>query len=204
MTNNFRLMNKNLRTLTVMAVLSALAVVLSYLEIPLPFFAFWIKLDFANVPALMAAFAFGPLAGVGVLAITNIFHAILRGATNGIGELANFIMGAALILPAGLIYKRDYNLRHTRLGAWVGSGAGTVVSVVTALVTNVYVLIPLYSRLFHIDIDQIGFLFGTGGMTGYLLAASLPFNLLKSLLTCGVMLVAYKPLSPILHGRSRR
>jgi len=186
-----------------MAILTALSILLSRFEIPLVFFAPWIKLDFTWLPALLATFAFGALGGIGVLGITNLLQWLTHSTTGGIGEIGNFVLGAALILSAGLIYKRDYQLRHTKAGAWVGSAVGTVVTVLSALAVNTYFLIPLLMGS-TAPLDNMTFMFGMSGLTGYLLTVTLPFNLLKSAIICGVLLLIYKPLSPILHGRPRR
>lgn len=132
-----------MRAMTLTALLSAAAGVLMLLNFPIPFFPPFVKMDLSNVPALVAVLAVGPGAGVMVELIKNLIN-IAQTTTGGVGEMASFIIGTALVLPAGLMY------RHTR-GIVRSLAAGTVSSVVVSAFANYYVLIPLYSRFIPMD-----------------------------------------------------
>ena len=89
-------MKKRISTtyLCYVALMIALSTILSYFpEIPLAFFAPWLKLDFSFVPMLLIGFSFGPGASILALVITNIVH-LLGSTTGGVGELANTFVGA--------------------------------------------------------------------------------------------------------------
>lgn len=64
----------NIRLLVGTGMLSGLAFVLQYLEFPIPIMPFFIRFDFSDLPALIGAFAYGPLAGVIVEFIKNLLH----------------------------------------------------------------------------------------------------------------------------------
>ena len=99
------------RTLALVGMLSAVAVVLMTFDIPLPFAPTFYKIDFSEVPVLIGCFTMGPLAGVGIELIKNLLHIVISGTqTAGVGEVANFLIGCAFIVPAGLIYHK----KHTR------------------------------------------------------------------------------------------
>ena len=66
--------------ITTTALLCAIAVVLQYAEVPLPFMPSFIKLDFSDLPELIGAFVCGPLAGVLIAFIKNLFHLIASGS----------------------------------------------------------------------------------------------------------------------------
>ncbi len=68
----------------------------------------FIKFDFSELPALLAAYAMGPVSGIAVCFIKNAIN-LLHTQTGGVGELSNFILGVCFVLPAGLIYKRKKN-----------------------------------------------------------------------------------------------
>jgi riboflavin transporter FmnP len=108
--------NKLLTTpnLARIAVLAAVASVLFLIEIPLgmPFY----KLDLSNIPVLIGAFSMGPVAGVLILVLKSLIG-LTHSSSAGVGELADFIMGLAMILPAGLIYQRN-KTRRTALLRW--------------------------------------------------------------------------------------
>ena len=99
------------RRLVVTAVLSALSAALMYLEFSVPVVPSFLKYDFSDLPALIAAFGVGPLAGVAVELIKNLIHLPMT-ATGGVGELANFIIGVCYVLPAGLIYRFRKGIYH--------------------------------------------------------------------------------------------
>ena len=92
------------RRLTGIAMLSAVAFALQFLEFPIPIMPAFIKLDFSDLPELLAAFAYGPLAGVAVAGIKNLIHLPLSSSMY-VGELSNFLLGAVLSVAAGAIYK---------------------------------------------------------------------------------------------------
>ena len=99
--------NSNLnktRVLTGCGLLIAVAVVLQYIEVPLPILPSFIKLDFSDLPEIIGAFAYGPLAGVAIALIKNIIHLAVS-QSGFVGELSKFVLGASFALTAGLIYK---------------------------------------------------------------------------------------------------
>ena len=108
--------------ITVAALLSAIAFILQYIEIPIPLMPPFIKFDFSDLPALLAAFSLGPVYGVVTELIKNLVHLPVSSSAM-IGELLNFILGAAFVFTAGLIYKND----KTRRGAILASVIGAVV-----------------------------------------------------------------------------
>lgn len=98
------------RRLTGIAMLSAVAFALQFLEFPIPIMPAFIKLDFSDLPELLAAFAYGPLAGVAVAGIKNLIHLPLSSSMY-VGELSNFLLGAVLSVAAGAIYKKHKTKR---------------------------------------------------------------------------------------------
>ena len=92
--------------ITVTAMLGAVATVLMFLEFPIPFLIPpFVKLDFSELPALLASFSLGPVSGVAVCLIKNLV-CCLRSSTGCVGELANFLIGICLVVSAGIIYRR--------------------------------------------------------------------------------------------------
>ena len=53
----------NIRKLTGTAMLGAVAAVLMYMEFPIPIMPSFVKLDVSELPALLAAYAYGPVSG---------------------------------------------------------------------------------------------------------------------------------------------
>ena len=122
-----------IRTMVQVGMLSAIATVLMLFEIPLPFAPSFYEIDFSEVPVLIGCFTMGPLAGVAIEMVKILLNFLINGTvTAGVGEIANFLIGCALCVPAGLIYKRQ----GTRKGALIGMAVGTGMMVIVGCVIN--------------------------------------------------------------------
>lgn len=180
------------------AILGAAATVLMFLSFPVPFLVPpFIKMDFSELPALLAAFSMGPLSGVGVCFIKNLIN-VFSTTTGGVGELANFLMGVFFVLPAGLIYQR----RKTRSGALLAAVVGAVCMAVASVPINYYISYPFYTSFMPLD-TIIGMyqdlLPSVDGLLACLVVFNAPFTLLKGALDVLLAFLIYKPLSPLLH-----
>ena len=91
----------NLRQLLTITLMAVISFIIMFLEMPLPIFPEFLKVDLSDLPALITGLALGPVAGILVELLKNVLH-LLRTSTGGVGELANFLVGAALILPPTL------------------------------------------------------------------------------------------------------
>lgn len=95
-------MNNKTNKLIKISLLSAIALILMYFDFPvIPIFP-WLKIDLSDIPALLGTFGFGPLAGVIIELMKNLLYFFIKGSSVA-GIMANFIVGSALVLPAGLI-----------------------------------------------------------------------------------------------------
>ena len=185
------------QTLAVSAMMAALASVLMFLELPLPLFPSFLKLDFSDFPALIAAFTCGPAAGVAVEIVKNLIHFLAGSRTAGVGELANAIVGCALVVPAGLIYRR----RRTFAGALLGLAVGTLAMGLIGGLVNFFLLIPFYSHQIPMDkIIEMGakIIPAINSKFKLVLYSIVPFNLLKGVLISAVTLLLYKHISRLL------
>ena len=190
-----------IRKLTVTAMLSAISVVLMYLQISLPFMPSFIQFDFSDLPALIGSYAFGPLSGVVIVLLKNLIH-LLVSQTAWIGELSNFILGVLFVLPAGLIYK----YRKNKTGALIGALAGSVTMAVGGVFSNYFLIYPLFYQ-FAMPKEVIlgmyqALLPSVDNMFEALVIFNLPFTFVKGLIVTGICLFIYKPLSPILKGKT--
>ena len=182
--------------LTRMALLAAMASVLFLVEIPVV--AFY-KLDLSNIPVLLGAFSMGTVPGLIILAAKSLIG-LLHSSSAGIGELADFIMGAAMIVPASVIYHRH----KTRKNALIGMAAGTLCMAVISVLVNKWIMLPFYMGAYHMDMSGILSYANTAGVDSewkLLLMITAPFNLLKGAVLSAVTGLIYKPLSPLLHEK---
>lgn len=190
----------SIRVLVQIGMLAAIATVLMLFEIPLPFAPSFYEIDLSEVPVMVGCFAMGPAAGAAIELVKILLNFVINGTvTAGVGEMANFVIGCALIVPAGIIYKRD----HTRKGALIGMIIGTVLMVVIGCFINAFVLLPAYGSAFGMPIDA---LIGMGtavnphitSLSTFVILAVAPFNLLKGVVVSLIVMLIYKKISPIL------
>lgn len=196
-------MNKKKLTtkmITQIGMLGAIATVLMLFEIPLPFAPSFYEIDFSEVPVLVGCFSMGPLAGALIELVKIILNFVINGtATAGVGEIANYMIGCALCLPAGIIYKKS----KTKKGALIGLVVGTVVMTVLGCFVNAYILLPTYAAAFQMPIDgliQMGTAINANinSLLTFVMFAVAPFNLLKGVLDSVIVMAIYKKISPIL------
>ena len=192
----------HIRELTVTAMLAAVATVLMFLDFSLPMFIpGFVKMDVSELPALLASFSLGPVYGVAVCLIKNLLNLIFHGSTGGIGELCNFLLGAAFVATAGIIYRRSKSRKTAVIGCLVGAAVMAVVSVPV----NYFISYPVYAKMFG-GIDAILAAYqainpNVDGLLQCLVVFNLPFTFVKGLLDSVLCFLIYKPLSSILHGR---
>jgi riboflavin transporter FmnP len=192
-------MNKTvLRSLVVSALFGAVGFILMFIELGVPIMPSFIKFDFSELPALIAAFSLGPTSGVAVCLIKNVINLTMT-TTGGVGELSNFLLGVCLVLPAGLIYKYRKNRRAAFLSALLGSFTMAAAS----LPLNYFLTYPMYSKIMPIEaiIGKYEEIFsGVNGLLSCLLIFNVPFTFFKGLVITLITFLIYKYISPIIKG----
>ena len=192
-----------LRMMVQIAMLAAVATVLMLFEFPLPFIApSFYEMDFSEVPVLIGAFAMGPLAGAAIELIKILLNFVLNGTiTAGVGELANFLMGCALVMPAGLIYKLHKDRKH----AMIGMTVGIVCMAAASAVLNGFLLLPAYGAAFGTPVDAFvemghAIIPFVDSLLPFCLIFVVPFNLIKGIVVSLLTLLLYKHISRVLKG----
>lgn len=193
---------QNTRKIAGVAMLSAIGFILMFIELSVPIMPAFIKLDFSELPALLATFAYGPAAGAAVCLIKNVLHVFMGGTTGGVGELSNFLLGVAYVVPAGLIYQKI----KSRKGALIASLVGCAISALYSLPHNYFLIYPLYGKM--MPMEAILGMYQTlnpncESLFEALLTFNVPFTFAKEAITAAMAFVIYKPLSPVLHGRKK-
>lgn len=188
------------RNLTVTAMLGAVASVLMFVSFSIPLMPSFIKLDFSELPALLASFALGPWYGVLVCLIKNLVNVPFT-TTGAVGEMSNFLLGACFVVPAGIVYRRHKSRGAAMIGATLGAACMAIVGVFT----NYFVIYPMYAKLFF-SMDVILDLYralspSVETLWDALLRFNLPFTFFKGMCSVVIAYFIYKPLSPILKGR---
>ena len=157
--------------LVVLSLLATVSLVLFFISFPLPLLPPYLKVDFSDIPALLAGLIFSPLAGIFVVLMKNIIYFIATGATDPIGVVANFIAGTIYIFPVAYLYHKYNGVKSIISGLVIG----TVVMAVTMSVLNYFVILPAYSWLIGMEMnDTIKWASVVGGV--------LPFNFIKGVI----------------------
>lgn len=186
------------RKLVMTAMLGAIATVLMFFSVSVPLMPSFIKLDFSELPALIAAFTLGPVSGVAVCLIKNLVNA-LSTSTACVGELCNFLLGAAFVLPAGFIYSKMKNFR----GALVGSMVGCICMAVCSVPINYFLIYPVYTNFMPMEaiIGAYQVIYSkVETLLQALVLFNMPFTFVKGLCSVVITFLIYKPLTPIIKG----
>lgn len=190
--------------ITTVAISAALAGVLMLLEVPLLFLApSFYKVDLSELPVLICTFYLGPVAGVLTEFLKILIKLLFKASSTAfVGELANFAVGCALVLPASMIY----HSRRTKTTAVVGLAAGTAVMTVFGSLFNAVYLLPAFAEMFHMPLDAIVEM-GTKingritNVTRFVLLAVAPLNLVKGTAVSLLTMLLYKRVQPIMFKR---
>ena len=188
------------RKMAMIGVFSAVAMVLHIFDFPVFFAPPFYKLDFSELPALIGAFAFGPVAGIMIEFCKILLKLFVKGTSTAfVGDLANFVIGCSFILPASIIYM----FKKTKKNAIAASAVGTMIMTVFGTMFNAIYLLPAFATLYGMPLDVIVGM-GTSinanitDVTTLVLFAVAPMNLLKGCSVSLVTMLVYKKLSPVL------
>lgn len=187
----------SIKRMTTTAMLAAIAVILMYMEIPVPLMPSFIKLDISDLPALFGSFVYGPLCGVTICLVKNLLHSF---ATNTVfvGEISNFILGCAFVIPAGLIFKKMKN----RKGAIIASLVGAIAMSLLSVVSNYFFVYPIYYNFMPKEAILAAYqaIFpGVKSILHALVIFNVPFTFIKGMICVVLAWVLFVPLAPILQ-----
>ncbi len=190
----------NTRKLTSIAMLSAVSTVLMFFSFNVPLMPSFIKMDLSELPALIASFTFGPVAGVTVCLVKNLIN-VMFSTTGGVGELSNFILGSLFVAPAGFIYQKI----KTKKGAVLASFVGAATMAMCSVITNYYVVYPVYTNFMPMEAILGAYRAinpNVETLWDALLWFNMPFTFVKGMISVVITMFIYKPLAPILRGKN--
>lgn len=208
--------NKNLIDyVTKVAIFSALSAILYFFpKFPLPFlFPSFLDVQFSNLPAILGGFVLGPIGGVLIVIVKTVIKLPFT-STAYVGELADLLIGVSTVIVSSLVYKKI----KTKKGGIIALISGAITWVVVAVIVNATILIPFYIEMFFdgkiepligmckpvlpsINADNF--------ILVYTLGATIPFNLMLSVIVSIVTFFVYKRVSVIfkkefLHQKSKK
>lgn len=173
------------RQLVIMALMAAIATLLSFVEIPILPAAPWLKYDPSFVPSMVTGFAYGAGPGVAVGLVTAILHIFMTG--NFWGGIMNILVVCAYVIPAALIYVRN----HTWRGAAIGLIVGSVCQIIIAILANI-VITPIYAGM---PVEAV---------IALIIPVLIPFNVLKVVLNSIITIAVYKAISNLITPKKNQ
>ena len=189
----------DVRRLVFTALMAAISIVLAeVLKFSVPVIPSFIKFDFSDVPAMLAALTMGPISGVFVCIIKNVWG-LFTTSTGGIGELSNFILSASLVLPAGIIAHKSAKFSR----AIIGCAVGAVLMAAISFPSNYFIVYPVYQNFMPLDViigKYQDIVPGVNGLTECLLIFNVPFTFVKGAIAAIVSVLLYKRLRPIFNS----
>lgn len=194
----------DVRRLVFTALMAALSIVLAELmSFKVPIMPSFMTFDFSDVPAMLASLTMGPVSGVSVCLIKNIFGCFTT-KTGCVGELSNFILSACLVLPAGLLaHKSAKTLR-----AVIGCISGAVLMALVSIASNYFLVFPAYSMAFGAPIEELVgkyqiILPSVDSLMDCLIIFNMPFTFVKGFIAAVVSVLLYRKLRPVFNGLYR-
>lgn len=195
------------RKVAMIGMFSAIAGMLMLFEFPLPMIAppFY-ELDFSELPVMICGFAFGPMAGVIAEFLKILIKLFLKSTSTAfVGDLANFVVGCTMILPATILY----HLKKNKRMAVVACVVGTLCMAVFGTAFNAIYLIPAFAKLYGMPLEAI-IEMGTAinasidNIVTFVIICVAPLNIIKGTMISLLTMLVYKPLSPIIKEKSRK
>ena len=187
--------------LVIMAMFSAVAAVLMYVEFPITFIApAFYEMDLSEVPVMIGSFMLGPCAGVIMEAVKVLLKLVLKGTSTAfVGDFANFILGCALVVPASVVY----HTKKTKKRAIIGLVTGGIVLIVSGVFLNALYLLPKYSQLYGMPVEtfiNMGAAINPAisNIFTFVILAVAPFNLIKATVVGVITMLLYKYLSRLI------
>lgn len=187
----------NVRALVMAAMMGAIAFVLMYFNFPISFLSPFAEFDFSALPEIIGGFILGPIGALEIITIKILLILAIKGTSSALtGEVQNFLLSVAYVLPAVLYYQKN----RTKKGAIISLVLGTVISVIVAIFTNVFLIFPAYITLYGMSWDMIFDICHAANpfissMPTFILFSVIPFNIVSRVMTSVITALVYKKLS---------
>lgn len=191
--------NERIRHMALVAIFGAVAFVLMFFSFSIPFLSPFAEIDLSAIMELMGGFLLGPLGGLEVIIVKLLLKIIFKGSSSMFtGEIQNLLLEIAFVIPAAIFYKRH----KTKKGAILGMVIGGSISVVTAIFTNIFIILPFYMELYGMDWEAIYSMFSSvnpmiSNIPTIIVFSIVPFNIISRVITSLITLVLYKRISKI-------
>ena len=185
------------RRLTMAALMGVIAFILMYLNFGVPFLSPCAEFDLSALPEMIGGFILGPAGAVEIIAVKILLILVFKGTSSMFtGEVQNFLLSLAYVLPAVLYYRKN----RTKKGAAIGLVLGSVLSVIVAIFTNLYLIFPAYIYLYGMSWDSIIEICSAANpwitdVPTFAAFSVVPFNVISRAVTSVITMLVYKKIS---------
>ena len=193
------------RTITCIAMFSAIAAVLHIFDFALPIAPSFYKLDLSELPVMICTFYLGPVSGVVCEFLKILLKLLIKGTSTAfVGDLANFLVGCSFMLPASICYQATLSKK----GAICSLALGTLVMTVFGSLFNAWYLIPQFVKLFHMPLESIiaagtAIFSSVTDLKTLVLFCIVPFNLIKGVAVSALTFLLYKRVEGVFFRRKK-
>ena len=186
------------RLIAQIGILSAIAYLLRFFEIPLPIFPPFLRIDLSDVVAVFGGISMGPVAGFIIVVVKNLLQAITGSTTGGVGEIANILIAGPYVLMICLFCRKVKSYKNVLMGAVLG----TIVMAIVGAVVDYFIVFPLYAKVMvpMEVIIQMGTVLNprVTDLFSFMIWLVVPFNIVKGAIMTVVILPLYKKVEKIL------
>ncbi len=194
--------NSKVKEISMAAIMGAVAFVLQFFSFNVPVISLFANFDFSALPEIIGGFILGPIGAIEIIVIKLGMILAFKGTSSMFtGEIQNFILSCAYVLPAILYYRKN----RTKKGAVIGLIIGSFVSIIVAIFTNLFLIYPAYIYLYGMSWEGIIGMFHAvnpliDSKLSFVLWSVIPFNLISIVVSSLIAFLLYKKISkPIKH-----
>lgn len=186
-----------LRRLIMAALFGAIAFVLMFFSFNIPIISPFADFDFSALSELIGGFVLGPAGAVEIISVKILLKLVFKGSSSMLtGEIQNYILSLSYVLPAVLYYRKH----KTKKDAALGLVMGTILSIIIAVITNIYLIFPAYIKLYGMNWDGIIELCSAvnpqiTSIPTMVAFSIIPFNTISRVVTSYITLLIYKKIS---------
>lgn len=189
--------NSKARHLTMVTLLATISFLFMYFSFSVPILSPFAEFDASPIPEIIGGFILGPLGAVEIISVKLLLKLVFQGSKSMlVGELQNFLLSIAYVIPAVLYYYKH----KTKNGAIIGLVMGSITSVVVAVFTSIYMIFPAYMTLYGMDWGSIvdicsavnPWIHDVPTMVAF---SIIPFNVISRTVVSCITVVIYKKIS---------
>lgn len=189
--------NTKVRRLTLAAMMGAVAFVLLSINFSVPVLSPFAELDIAALPELIGGFILGPLGVLEIIGVKLVMKLFIVGTESMYtGEIQNFLLSIAYVMPAVLYYRKH----RSKKGAVIGMVIGSLCKVVVGIFTNLYLIFPFYINLYGMNWEGIVEICSAANpwikdVPTMVVFSIVPFNIVSTALSSVLAILLYKKIS---------